>query len=242
MDPLTDDETPWGSPRHVEVAPPGPRPGFIYNYACDSDIRRAFKELTDGDNQPRLDSFGPIPFLSEHASLLNVAYVTYVLASVIVSALEGSNIVLSGNVPHLNCPAKFRRSSKRHVHDSDSSTTVNNGLSRAWRRRRPNLESGSQYAWCRSCSDRREPCAMVASLQLPKTSGNPGSDDSRTRWASRRWLASGCGPNVRGPHALAGMMPNGLDTARLAQPNGMNLFEVNMYAGHSQPGRDGHHP
>ncbi|KAH9009734.1 hypothetical protein EDB84DRAFT_1163913 [Lactarius hengduanensis] len=74
MDPLkptADDETtPWGSPRHVEVAPPG----FIYNYAYDSDIRRAFKELTDGDNQPRLDSFGPIPFLSEHASLLNVAY------------------------------------------------------------------------------------------------------------------------------------------------------------------------
>ncbi|KAH9171622.1 hypothetical protein EDB89DRAFT_1970062 [Lactarius sanguifluus] len=72
---LADDETtPWGSPRHLEVAPPGPRPGFIYDYACDSDIRRAFNEPTDGDNQPRLDSFGPIPLLSEHASLLNVIW------------------------------------------------------------------------------------------------------------------------------------------------------------------------
>ncbi|KAH9172661.1 hypothetical protein EDB89DRAFT_1964284 [Lactarius sanguifluus] len=74
----SEDETPWerpsGGPVKLEIAPPGSRPGFIYNYASDSDIRRAFNELTDGDNQPRLDSFGPIPLLSEHASLLNVIW------------------------------------------------------------------------------------------------------------------------------------------------------------------------
>ncbi|KAH9043488.1 hypothetical protein EDB83DRAFT_2407261 [Lactarius deliciosus] len=74
LNPTADDETtPWGSPRHLEVAPPGSRPGFIDNYACYSDIRRAFNELTD-DNQPRVNLFGPIPFLSEHASLLNVIW------------------------------------------------------------------------------------------------------------------------------------------------------------------------
>ncbi|KAH9059931.1 hypothetical protein EDB87DRAFT_1619284 [Lactarius vividus] len=69
LNPTAEDEiTPWGgSPRFPEVAPPGLRPDFVY-------IRRALKELMDGDNQPLLDSFGPIPFLSEHASLLNATY------------------------------------------------------------------------------------------------------------------------------------------------------------------------
>ncbi|KAI9436674.1 hypothetical protein H4582DRAFT_2099728 [Lactarius indigo] len=83
LTPSAEDETIlWEPPRRLKIAPPG----FIYNYAGDSGIRRAFKEK-NGNNQPRLDSFGPIPFLSEHASFLDVSYV--------VDVLEDPNITRS---------------------------------------------------------------------------------------------------------------------------------------------------
>ena len=62
-----EEETPWELPRQLEVTPPG----FISNYAGESHDNRALKGLTDDDDQPSSESFGPFAFLSEHTSLLN---------------------------------------------------------------------------------------------------------------------------------------------------------------------------
>ncbi len=150
------------------------------------------------------------------------------------------NDLYGSNVPRLDGPEKFRRSSKGHVPDvssSGNSTTAvasgnpNNGVysddgSRVQGGSARNMRNGNGSAW-----------SGAHSPALSNNSGRfGGSDDGSSAMAAaaqQQAALAGLGMGVGGFNmglgspALSGMQ-NGLSMAQLAQLNGMNPFGVNM--------------
>ena len=158
----------------------------------------------------------------------------------------------TGNVPRLDGPEKFRRTTKGHMHNNTSggSTTVNNGVTNngvygdfgdliQYGGRVPSASSGGGSGG----SLRNGGGGNWSSAQSPalsNTSGRFGSSDdgsSAMAPASQQQVAlAGLGMNVSGFNLGLGSpglrgMPNGLNMAQLAQLNGMdgiNPFNMNI--------------
>ncbi|KAF8268548.1 hypothetical protein EI94DRAFT_1146404 [Lactarius quietus] len=153
-----------------------------------------------------------------------------------------------GNVPRLDGPEKFRRSSKGNMHDGSSgSSTVNNGI--------PNSngiygDDGDLISGQHAPGGGRVPSASSRSstglrngsnwsgAQSPALSNNSGrfggSDDGSNAMAAAHQQAAlanlGMGGFNLGLTSPGLGMPNGLNMAQLAQLNGMGMspFGANM--------------
>ena len=164
----------------------------------------------------------------------------------------------TGNVPRLDGPEKFRRTSKGHMHDNTtgSSTTVNNGVTNngvygddgdliQHGGRVPNASSrggsgGSLRNGGGGGGGGGSNWSGAQSPALSNTSGRFGSSDDGSNAmaaaAQQQAALAGLGMGVGGFNLGLGSpglggMPNGLNMAQLAQlngMNGMNPFNMNM--------------
>ena len=157
-----------------------------------------------------------------------------------------------GNVPRLDGPEKFRRSSKGHMHEGGSSGTTNNGVTnngvygddgdlisgqhapgagrvQSGSSRGGGLRNGGGGGGGSTWSGAQSPA-------LSNTSGRfGGSDDGSNAMAAAHQQAALAGLGMGGFNlglTSPGLgMPNGLNMAQLAQlngMNGMNPFNMNM--------------
>ena len=159
----------------------------------------------------------------------------------------------AGNVPRLDGPEKFRRSSKGHMHDNTSGgpTTVNNGVTNngvygddgdliSGHRTSSRGGSGGSLRNGGGGGGGGSNWSGAQSPALSNTSGRFGSSDDGSNAmaaaAQQQAALAGLGMGVGGFNLGLGSpdlggMPNGLSMAQLAQlngMNGMNPFNMNM--------------